>query len=304
MTSISMETLLTIIYVMVDDWYQEKGHHHLLGKVGRKPDFSTSEVMTLMIAEDYIPYPGETQYLGYIRANHRALFPKLLSQSQFNRRARRLRHLVEALRRDWLMELGVDQQTTYLIDTKPIPVMGYKRSKHRSNFRGSAEFGYCVSRKLYYFGYKLVMVTTLDGIPLVYDMVPANTDERQAAEAVIDRITNATLLGDKGFLGVEWQNQMHQQTRTTVVTPKRKNQKIQHPEGFEALLNSVRERIEGVFHELQNTGRNLERLLAKTVEGLATRVIAKITAHLLKRLLRLRFQIDVQSFRCSTAFAF
>jgi|GEM_PF-2703511 len=104
----------------------------------------------------------------------------------------------------------------------------------------SAEFGYCVSRKLYYFGYKLVMVTKLNGIPVVYDMVPANTDERQAAEAVIDPITNATLLGDKGFLGVEWQDQMHQQAGTTVVTPKRKNQKIQQPDGFEALLNSVR----------------------------------------------------------------
>lgn len=304
MSSISIETLLTIIYVMVDDWYQEKGQQHLLGKVGRKPDFSDSEVMTLMIAEDYIPYPGERQYLGYIRANHGAMFPKLLDQSQFNRRARRLRYLVEALRQDWLMGLGVDSQSTYLIDTKPVPVVGYKRSKRRSDFRGSADFGYCVSRKLHYFGYKLVMVTTLDGIPVVYDLVPANTDERQAAEAVIDRLTHATVLGDKGFLGVEWQDQIHQQTGTTFVTPKRKNQKIQHPEGFEAMLNSVRERIEGVFHELQNTGRNLERLLAKTVEGLATRVIAKVTAHLLKRLLRLRFNVDVQSFRCSTEFAF
>ncbi len=304
MTSISIEMLLTIIYVMVDDWYQEKGHWHLMGKVGRKPEFSDSEVITLMIAEDYIPYPGERQYLGYIRANHGALFPKLLDQSQFNRRARRLRYLVEALRQDWLMGLGLEQQSTYLIDTKPIPVVGYKRSKRRSDFRGSADYGYCVGRKLSYFGYKLVMVTTLDGIPVVYDLVPANTDERQAAEAVIDRITHATVLGDKGFLGVEWQHQMRQQTGTTFVTPKRKNQKIQHPAGFEALVNSVRERIEGVFHELQNTGRNLERLLAKTVEGLATRVIAKVTAHLLKRLLRLRFTVDVQSFRCSTEFAF
>ena len=78
----------------------------------------------------------------------------------------------------------------------------------------------------------------------------------------------------------------------------------QHPDGFESLLNSVRERIEGVFHELQNTGRNVERLLAKTIIGLATRVIAKVTAHLLKHILRLRYGIDVQTFQCSTDFAF
>lgn len=57
------------------------------------------------------------------------------------------------------------------------------------------------------------------------------------------------------------------------------------------------ERIEGTFHELQNTGRHLEHLLAKTVLGLATRLIAKVTAHLLRYWLRLHFEIDVQSFR-------
>lgn len=304
MISIPIDTLLTIIYVWVDEWYQDKGQYVLKGKVGRKPEFSDSEVITLVVAEDYIPYPGETQYLAYIRANHGELFPKLVDQSQFNRRARSLRHLIEAMRQDWLMEWGVDQADTYLMDTKPVPVVGYKRSKRHSEFQGSADYGYCVIRQLHYFGYKLVMVTTLDGIPVVYDLVSANTEERQAIEAVIDRIRDATLIGDKGFLGVEWHDQIQQQTGNTVMTPKRKNQKIQHPDGFECLLNNVRERIEGVFHELQNTGRNLERLLAKTVVGLATRVIAKVTAHLLRHLLRFRLGIDVQTFQWSTDFAF
>lgn len=304
MSSIDIETLLTIIFVLIDDWYQAKGQSLLKGKVGRKPEFSDSEVMTLMIVEDYIPYPGETQFLGFMRANYLHLFPRLLDQSQFNRRARHLRYLVELMRRDWLMRLGVDRAQHYLIDTKPIPVVGYKRSKSHSDFRGSADFGYCVSRKLHYFGYKLVLITTLDGIPVVYDLVPANTEERQAAETVLDHIANAEILGDKGFVGDEWQSQIHQQTGNTMLTPKRKNQKIQHPAGFERLLNHVRERIEGVFHELQNTGRNLERLLAKTVVGLATRVIAKVTAHLLKHLLRLHYGIDVQTFQCTSNFAF
>lgn len=300
MTSIDMETLLTIVFVRIDDWYQAKGQQWMKGKVGRKPEFSDSEVMTLLVAEDYIPYPAETQYLEFIRANYLGLFPHLLDQSQFNRRARQLRHLVEAMRRDWLMELGVEQAEQYLIDTKPIPVVGYKRSKRHSAFLGSADYGYCASRKLHYFGYKLVMITTLDGLPVVYDLVPANTEERQAAEAVLDRVANAKIFGDKGFLGVEWQAQIQQQTGNSLITPKRKNQKLQHPAGFQRLLNRVRERIEGVFHELQNTGRNIERLLAKTVIGLVTRVIAKVTAHLFKYLLRLQYGIDVQTFRCST----
>jgi len=304
MTSIDIETILTIIYVMVDDWYQSKGHCLLRGKVGRKPVFSDSEVITLMLAADFIPYPGEQQFLGYIRANHLALFPRLLSQSQFNRRARSLRLLVEALRQEWLRGLGVEQTGHFLIDTKPLPVVGYKRSKARSAFAGSATYGYCASRNWHYFGYKLVMVTTLEGLPVVYELVPAHVGERQAAETVLGRLVNAQVFGDKGFLGEDWQAQIEQQTGNRVFTPKRVNQKTQHPAGFERLLNRVRERIEGVFHEIQNTGRHLERLLAKTIVGLVTRVIVKVTSHLLRCLLRHHYGIDIQTFQRSPDFAF
>lgn len=296
MTSIDVETLLTIIYVWVDDWYQTKGQPYMQGKVGRKPTFSDSEVITLMLAQDYIPYPAERQFMGYMRANHLALFPTLLSQSQFNRRSRQLRYLVEAMRRSWLAELAVLEDDYYLMDTKPVPVMGYKRNKSRSDFLESADYGYCVSRRLFYFGYKLVMITTLDGIPIVYDLVAANTDERQAIATLFEMLNGVTLIGDKGFIGTEWQAQVEADTDNLIWTPKRKNQHQQQDQPFERWLNQTRERIEGVFHELQNTGRFIERLLAKTVHGLATRLIAKVTAHLVRSRLHSEYQIDVQSF--------
>lgn len=58
-------------------------------------------------------------------------------------------------------------------------------------------------------------------------------------------------------------------------------------------------RIEGLFHELTDTGCNLERLHARTLLGLCTRVIAKLTSHTLRVLLRLFFGIDLQSFSLS-----
>lgn len=61
-------------------------------------------------------------------------------------------------------------------------------------------------------------------------------------------------------------------------------------------LSSKRERIEGVFHEIQNVGRNIEHLLAKTVWGLCARVIAKLSSHFLRRLLRIDFGVNVQEF--------
>ena len=301
MISIDVETLLTTIYVLVDGWYQAEGTQLLQGKPGAKPEYSDSEVLTLLVAMDYIPFPGETQFLGFMRANYLSLFPKLVDQSQFNRRARGLHVLVEAMRRKWSLDLGVGHETQFLLDTKPVPVMGYKRSKSRSEFAGSADYGYCASRKLHYFGYKLVLVTTLSGIPVVYNLVPASTDERQAAETVLIHLRNCDIFGDKGFIGEEWQARVYEQTGNRIWTVKRANQHDQNPSIFDQTLHRVRERIEGVFHEIQNTGRFLERLLAKTVVGLSTRVIAKLASHALKQLLRRDFGIDVQSFcACAT----
>jgi len=297
MTSIPFSDLMTIIYVLVDDWYQVNGNKYLAGKAGRKPEFSDSEVITLMLTQEFLPFPSETQFIEFIRANYLEMFPKLLDQSQFNRRARWLHRIVEQLRRYWLLQQGVMQQSCFLLDTKPVPVVGYKRSKRRSDFLGSATYGFCASRHLKYFGYKLVMVSTLDGLPVTYDLVPANLDERLAAEAVIDQLSFCDIFADKGFIGLEWQSQIFDQTCNLIWTPKRANQFQQNSKSLDQWLSSVRERIEGLFHELQNTGRNIERLLAKTVIGLCTRVTAVITSHLLRRLLLTNFGVKVQTYQ-------
>lgn len=298
MTSIDMETLFTILYVRVDDWYQADGQR-LVPQIGRPPRFSVSEMLTLMLAEEYLPFASERTFVAFIRANYGRLFPRLLDHSQYNRRARGLAGVLEALRQQWLWDWGLAGCRHFLLDTKPVPVVGYKRSKRHSAFCGSAAYGYCASRALHYFGYKLVLLSSRDGIPVSYELVAANTDERQAAETVLDSVRHSQIVGDKGFLGVQWQEEMQVWTGNGLLTPKRHNQHQQHPAGVERYLNAVRERIEGVFHELQNTGRHVEHLLAKTISGVARRLMSKMAAHLLKQMLR-REGIDVASFEVSS----
>jgi hypothetical protein len=140
------------------------------------------------------------------------------------------------------------------------------------------------------------MLTTLDGLPLLYALVAANCDERVAADEVLAQAWGCEVFADKGFIGECWQQEHYDTHGNRIWTAKRVNQTEQNPPEFDRLLNAVRERIEGVFNEVQNTGRNLERLLAKTVWGLATRVNIKLASHTLKAVLRRAFALDVQSF--------
>ncbi|MEM8502405.1 MAG: transposase [Cyanobacteria bacterium P01_D01_bin.1] len=203
MTMVRAEDLLIQVFVLVDDWYRAVGFRLRSRLPGPSCASIASEMLTLLLVMDYFPYDGEQQFLCYIRVNYLPLFPALLEQSQFNRRARRLSGLLEAPRRYWLSQLHVTDEDMLMLDTKPVPVVGYKRSKRYSDFEGSASYGYCASRKLNYFGYKLVMLTTLSGIPLVYDVVPANTDERAAAETVLVDVHRCTIFADKGFIGTD-----------------------------------------------------------------------------------------------------
>lgn len=300
MKSLEIESLFVWVYVQVDDWYKEEESRLLKGKVGSKAKFSDAEIITLQLMSEYIALPTERNYYSFIKANYMKLFPNLVEQSEFNRRSRSLSGIIEEFRLSLMKRLVTKQPDYLLVDTKPIPVVGYKRDKTHSEFLGSADYGYCSSKKMKYFGYKLVSVTTLSGFMLYYELVPASTDERIAVESVLARLKACH--GDKGFIGEWWQQDMFKEMGHTILTPKRKNQYIQLPRNLELKLNSVRERVEGFFNEIQNVGRNIERLFAKTIRGLTSRIIVKMTSYTLKHFFRQFFGIDVISFQIDENF--
>jgi hypothetical protein len=152
---------------------------------------------------------------------------------------------------------------------------------------------------MHYFGYKLVSLTTLSGLIVVYDLVPANLDEHEAAEAVLWRVRDTDIFADKGFLGDAWQAEVRVAYGNRIWTIKRTNQSQQNPPAFDHLLKRVRERIQATFHQVHNTGRFLERLLAQTTPGLFARVSAKVAALVLRQLRWRTVRMDVLSFSIS-----
>jgi hypothetical protein len=293
---ISIPDLMLVTFFLVDNWYQRKGAHLLGRTVGSKPEFSDSEMPTLMLAIDFFEFTRERRFVEFIRANYLALFPQLRDQSQYNRRACSLRYLLNALRQDWVAQLDVHFERHFLLDTTPVIVVGYRRDKRHGDFRGSADYGYCAARRLKYFGYKSVMLTTLNGTPYAVELVPANTEERDAADEILDtRPPDSNAWSDKGFIGEEWQANWSRQG-VHVWTTKRENQKIQNPPEFDRLLNSVRERIEGVFDILKEGGRSMEHTLAHTVGGLCMRIVAKIASVTLRLFLCQFFGIDTLTY--------
>ncbi len=156
---------------------------------------------------------------------------------------------------------------------------GYRRSKKHSDCAGSASYGVCVSRHLQCFGSTLVLLSPREGLPGAHELVPAHTDERAAADTALAALWHGEVFGDKGFLGADWPQAQGETQGHRIWTPTRVNQRGPHPTTLYRRLHGLRQRIESAFNEVQHTGRNLERLLRKTVLGVTTHVMAKMARH-------------------------
>ena len=56
MRSILISEILLYIFVIANNWYQEYAGYYRQGKSGQKSEFRDSEVMTIIIAMDFIPF--------------------------------------------------------------------------------------------------------------------------------------------------------------------------------------------------------------------------------------------------------
>ena len=89
----------------------------------------------------------------------------------------------------------------------------------------------------------MVMLTALDGTPYLIELVAANTDERDAADEILETLpAERHVWSDKGFLGEDWQTDWAR-PGIQVWTTQRDHQLVQNPPEFDRLLNSIRERV-------------------------------------------------------------
>ncbi len=113
---VDLDTFLVALYTLVDELYQAEIAPHKPVRRGHRPELSDSEVLTLLLCAQWLGN-SERAMGRYATTYWRSYFPRLLSQSDFNRRARDLggvcAHLITVVAR----ELGVEQTPYQVVDT-------------------------------------------------------------------------------------------------------------------------------------------------------------------------------------------
>lgn len=195
------------------------------------------------------------------------LFPGIagMHPSSLHRRVRKLRPFLEPLRRIVVPELVGDPETL-LIGSTLLEVLHPRQVNQSAGIEGAAWVRWG-SFALY--GVKLHLLCATNRVPISYELTPANVAEVRLVGELIDGAQLGEDLARRLFGDLAYRSEKLGETLSSAgvsLVTERSRQ------------NGRRQQAEIAFSTLKRVF-GIERTLAKTLVGLVTRIVAKVTAY-------------------------
>ena len=243
-----------------------------------------SELITLTLVAELIGLDDETVFLDYVARTHRALFPLLPERSRYNRRRHALGEAITTIRRSllrWLLDLlPTDDRPLCVLDSLPVSVVGFHHAQGRHRWYGWATYGSNATKKQTFYGFKLQLLTTADGMITDFALAPAPlTDGTFTGQLLRDK-ADLLVIGDKASINALLQGDLQQVHGVTLLTPQRANQHHHLPAVLTRLVSHFRQMIETINSHLAGQVA-IETNKAKCMSGLVARLQTKLAAHTL-----------------------
>ena len=262
-----LDALLTALYVYVDDSLPSRSGP------GRPPRTTDSELICLAVAQILLDCHSDRQFLAVAARRLAHLFPVRPKHSGYHQRVRRLAPKIATALSMLACDTPHSDDQLRLLDSTPVPCAQSRTTVRRSDFAGIAGYGYCAAHSRWFWGFRLYLVCTTDGIPVGYEMAPANASERDVAAELLERCTTPgqIIVGDKGFAGAAFE-QLVLDLDCEFRRPDRKRE----PERF-GHLGGIRQWIEAIIWTCKGQ-LSLERHRPRTVETLCARISQRLLA--------------------------
>ncbi len=261
------DTWIVTVFVITDDLMHYLEHYsHVLAQV---PD---PEIVTVaVVAAKYFQNNHERalyvlQQLGFLSGT--------ISVSRFNRRLHALA--------DWLMfipttlgEIFADGEV-FMIDSIPALVCRRVRARRCCKVRGRVFCGYCAAKKEKFFGWRLHLVCTPEGIPVNFAMLPASFhDLTPVHELTANLSPDSRVFGDKAFNSAPDEATLFNDLGVKLIPVRKVNMKP-HTWLDEIDCRDYRHTIENVNSQLESMG--IQQLHARTNAGFEMKVHASLIA--------------------------
>jgi Transposase DDE domain len=263
-----LDALVTALYVRVDDVLPKRRGP------GHPPRITDAELIALAVAQMFLAVPNDRRFLALARWRLGHLFPYLPQQPGYNKRLRALAPTIARVIGHLAVSSPSFCDNLRLLDSTPVPCGQSRETARRSELAGHAAYGWCKSHSRFFWGFRLYLLCAPDGMPIRFELAPANVAERTVAAEMLARLDleGYTVMADKGFAGEEFE-QIMAGLGARFLRPDRRDEPRRH-----GSLGPVRQWIESVIWTCKGQ-LTLEAHGARTLQGICTRVALRLLAH-------------------------
>jgi hypothetical protein len=269
----NLDTLLTALYVLVDDHVVPPQRR----RPGRPKKLSDAELVCLAVAQVLLGARSEHHWLRmcYGRLGH--LFPYLPNQPGYHKRVKAAAPLIARTTLVLATSCPSWWDELRLFDATPVPCGTSRQTVKRSQLAGWANYGYCASHSRWYWGLKLYLVTTAEGMPVAWCLADPKLGEREVAQELLAAArdeqvlrTGMVVLADKGLAGRDMERYATEQVKVLLVRPDRKDEKHRHGNlaGVRQWIESVNDTLKGQLDLEQHGGRTPAGVYARIAQRL------------------------------------
>jgi Transposase DDE domain len=283
---VDVDTFLTILYVMVDDFCQTQPPKK---RPGPEASLSESEVITLAVFARWSRFSSERDFYRYAQTNLLDAFPTLPTRPQFNRLVRSCTGLIEEI----AVKLGKmleDRAHAYqALDSSAMPARDAKRRGH-GWLAGEADIGWSNSIG-WYEGFSALAAIEPSGVIMGFCFGSASTADQPLAETFFAVRANPNprlpsvgapfsgiYVADKGFEGTGNHRRWLECYGAEVVHPPKRNSKKPWSKRLRQWVASLRQIVETVYDKLFNAF-GLWRERPHEMGGLRARLAGRVALH-------------------------
>ena len=233
------------IYCFIDDFLKVSGHREDL-----RAEVTDAEVITIALTA-MLEFGGNFARSRLV-LHELGLMRRLLSRSRFSRRINRLSDLISQLfHRLGSILKDLHWESRYMLDSFPVAVCDNIRIGRCRLVRDEIYRGKMSSKRRFFYGVRVQIVATSDGIPLEFCILPgACSDLQGLAELALDLPEAAELFVDGAYNFYEWEDYLRDKENLNLQVPRKTNSKRGREPWLEIYKSVMRKYIETTIGEI------------------------------------------------------
>lgn len=266
----------TALYCITDDLLKAIGHTD-----DARCELTDSEVITAALVAAFNFGGNIERSRRFLRES--GLMPQMLSRSRLNRRLHRVASLVNTLFHQLGMALKeASPSTRYLLDSFPVAVCDNMRISRCRIVRDEEFRGYIASKRRYFYGVRVQVVTTEEGVPVELAFLPgAASDVRGLGVLPLELPAGSQLFMDSGYTDYAAEDAAAEMDGVEFAPSRKRNSKRGDDVWRSYYKQLMRKRIETVFSQI--SALLPKQIHAVTLDGFLLKVSMFVIAFALDK---------------------